>query len=172
MISRGLKRTVCGHLTPLLIADRRGVESTMRKCSIAGCEKKLRIDNKSGLCKKHIRYQGTCKKCSSPMYLGRKYCQKCMKSYRSFTANIVVVCQYEGCKTIVHSKSRLCRKHCYEYYPCETPGCDRRVAFFSQYRLCDSHRNMAKKLRAVGVDVYEIKPMPIKRKRIMNKIVQ
>jgi hypothetical protein len=146
--------------------------SRPQKCLIGSCDNKLRVDNKSGYCGKHVKYGDKCKKCEKVIYRGYKYCHNCSELSKSYNAKIVMPCQFVGCQTMVHSKTRLCREHFYNYHKCESPGCENRVCFTSKYRLCLEHHNIAKKLKRMGIPEYPNTPHPITRKKVRNRILE
>lgn len=138
----------------------------MKCCRYPKCISKLGPTNKSGLCKKHNRYTGNCKKCDKLCYGGKRYCYRCSHIFKSWRSKIIVLCQANGCSKITKSKSKLCKHHFNNAHKCSAFGCEIRIRFTSKYMLCNTHRGFAKKLKAENIDPIIWSPVPITRKRL------
>ena len=141
-----------------------------RQCNYPECSNPLRVDNKSGVCRVHIRYRNRCRKCDQLCYANRRYCAKCSHIFKTWRAKVIVICQYEDCKKITKSQTKLCVDHYKHYWKCESPGCLKRCRFTSKWRLCADHQGVVRKLINAGVEPYKWDSKQIVKKRIPKTI--
>lgn len=117
-------------------------------CRFEGCNKRLRSDNRTRLCRKHHMRGGTCFRCLAPCQRGFKRCGECRKKRRAENATAVAVCTAVGCTVRTHSKSGMCRKHyAVAGGTCTATGCSTPVVFNSKTMLCRAHLFLSRKLR-------------------------
>ena len=127
------------------MARKRGEgKQTWTVCRKAGCDRKLRSDNRSGFCRSHHLAGGQCKRCLGPCRLYREVCRECRVKRDQDNAMRVGVCTAVGCTKVVHSLSGMCRKHWLVAGPeCKALGCKARTSLFTKTGYCTEHHHRA-----------------------------
>jgi hypothetical protein len=120
-------------------------KQTWSVCRKQGCDRKLRSDNRSGFCFSHHTSGGQCQRCLGACTRNHPVCQRCRVKGDQERAERVAPCTAVGCKTVVHGKTGLCRKHWREGGEvCRFPACTVRVVFGSLTGLCSQHGHRAR----------------------------
>jgi hypothetical protein len=139
----------------------------MPTCAHPDCSRKIRTDNKVGVCQSHYKYTGTCKKCLQRCWIQAEYCQKCSIVKKAFEAKRLVVCQYQECKNLTASYYKLCEKHFGDYKECRLVGCATRVKYNSKWGYCEEHRYLSRYHKEDGIEpLSKPEPLPLRRKRL------
>ena len=142
------------------------------KCAYPDCEKKIRSDNRSGVCQSHHKFQGKCKKCFIRCWVQAEYCKSCDNMKRAFESRTFVPCQFKGCKETTTSHYKLCEYHFGNYKKCRIDGCDTLVKFNSKWGYCEDHRHLTRYHKEDKlIPVEKPDPLPLKRKRIKPGVI-
>jgi len=128
------------------VARKRGQgKQTWTVCRKAGCDRKLRSDNRSGFCKSHHQAGGQCRRCLAPCTRNHPVCQRCRVKNDKEEAERVAPCTAVGCAVVVHGKTGLCKAHFLTGGGvCRFAGCSTRIVFDSKTGLCRRHGHFAR----------------------------
>lgn len=116
-------------------------------CRVDGCPKKLRSDNRTGVCKLHRNRWGSCRRCYLRCDWRSTLCKRCNLREKKLEADHMITCWAQGCRARVRSKSGYCREHWLNGKKCLFEGCSVMVIINSKHGYCRSHDFMASRIR-------------------------
>ena len=110
----------------------------LRMCAVAGCERRLRADNESGVCAAHKRRKKRCVRCGHRISTRSTRCASCLTKERREAAKRQACAG--GCGRETRSASSLCRACWLTDRPCVVDGCGGKVAAWSESGYCQECR--------------------------------
>jgi len=116
-------------------------------CRADKCDRKLRSDNVTGVCKIHRNRWGTCRRCLSRCDWRSVLCTKCHLKNKKSEAEFMIYCWFSGCVKRVRSKTGYCREHWKLGPTCKSEGCSIRVVQNCKRGYCRDHDFLASRER-------------------------